>query len=348
MVAFDPASNKLLGQPITKRGTTLGCLFWIGEWIGFPGAYATSFSAIHQLLDHQIPVAIFDEIGDLHVPPALAGKGKLKIYTIAAQSAGAAVAHFLLKKGHTRVAFISPHYRNAWSVKRHIGITETYAKAGYRDAVVPATLAGYESGWELLFLFAEFDETQFEKIMEPNTPASILKEQVERYSSIRGSLKLPALDPLDADAIRKDLNLLLRLRTFGIDSNLFARIRSAVLDNAHDRTLDGYFYPLFAQVLAHRELTAWIADCDIVALKAIRFLGGRGLKVPQDISVVGFDNLPVASTNHLTTFSFEFPEIGRQMLQYVLKAEPHEYHARVVVEGIVVERESTAQARKLS
>jgi LacI family transcriptional regulator len=59
--------------------------------------------------------------------------------------------------------------------------------------------------------------------------------------------------------------------------------------------------------------TAVVAATDLVALGAIRAADERGLRVPEDVSVVGFTDVPVASlvTPPLTTVAEPHAEAGR-------------------------------------
>ena len=56
-------------------------------------------------------------------------------------------------------------------------------------------------------------------------------------------------------------------------------------------------YPFAKQLLArHKPFTALFAYNDISAIGAIRALQEQGLRVPQDVSVMGFDDLWVCSS----------------------------------------------------
>ncbi|PHV70435.1 LacI family transcriptional regulator [Sporanaerobium hydrogeniformans] len=59
--------------------------------------------------------------------------------------------------------------------------------------------------------------------------------------------------------------------------------------------------------------TAFVADNDIIALAAIKALKQHGYKVPQDISVIGFDDLPFCniSSPSLTTVRVFKQDMGR-------------------------------------
>lgn len=67
--------------------------------------------------------------------------------------------------------------------------------------------------------------------------------------------------------------------------------------------------------------TAIICGNDVLALGALIECGARGLGVPSDISVVGFDNLEISvhSNPPLTTIDVPAEEMGADAAEYVLK-----------------------------
>ena len=55
-------------------------------------------------------------------------------------------------------------------------------------------------------------------------------------------------------------------------------------------------YKATQQLIASgRQFTALFAEADVMAIGAIRALHNHGLRVPQDVSVMGFDGLPLSS-----------------------------------------------------
>jgi DNA-binding LacI/PurR family transcriptional regulator len=99
-----------------------------------------------------------------------------------------------------------------------------------------------------------------------------------------------------------------------------------------------------AQLLARRNPpTAVYAHSDEVALGAIRTIRRAGLRVPQDISVVGIDDHPLADLTDLTTVHQPVRAQGArtaEMLLKLLRGEPTD--TAVVVPTHLVVRGSTA------
>ena len=76
----------------------------------------------------------------------------------------------------------------------------------------------------------------------------------------------------------------------------------------------GSGYELGAQVAADPEMTAIFVANDQMALGALRALDEAGRRVPDDVSIVGFDAIPEGEffTPPLTTIHQDFIEIGRR------------------------------------
>lgn len=99
----------------------------------------------------------------------------------------------------------------------------------------------------------------------------------------------------------------------------------------------------------HPETTALFCANDEMAIGAIRALHERGLAVPEDVSVAGFDGIALSefSSPPLTTVHVDFEAIGRELVDALLSridsgGEPLE---RRVVPSRLVVRGSTGPAR---
>ncbi|WP_380175740.1 LacI family DNA-binding transcriptional regulator [Kineococcus sp. DHX-1] len=69
-----------------------------------------------------------------------------------------------------------------------------------------------------------------------------------------------------------------------------------------------------------QEVTALFVANDAMAIGALSALVGKGLRVPDDVSVVGFDDVPEAAyyAPPLTTVHQDFAEIGRRCVRVLL------------------------------
>ena len=108
-------------------------------------------------------------------------------------------------------------------------------------------------------------------------------------------------------------------------------------------------YPYAKELLArHRPFTALFAFNDVSAIGAMRAFQEAGLRVPADISVVGFDDIQGAAFHYpsLTTVRqplFRMGEIAAETLVERIEGRK-DYAQEIAVEPELVVRESTAQA----
>jgi DNA-binding LacI/PurR family transcriptional regulator len=111
-------------------------------------------------------------------------------------------------------------------------------------------------------------------------------------------------------------------------------------------------YPFTKQLLArNKPFTALFAYNDISAIGAIRALQEQGLRVPQDVSVMGFDDIPGAAFNTptLTTVRQPLARMGQVAAQTLLDriAGKNDYPSEIAIEPELVVRESTAKANRI-
>jgi DNA-binding LacI/PurR family transcriptional regulator len=97
----------------------------------------------------------------------------------------------------------------------------------------------------------------------------------------------------------------------------------------------------------HPDLTAILAETDMLAFGAQRLAAQRGLSVPGDLSLVGFDDIPPAARNDppLTTVRqplTEKGEVAYELLQELLAGDAPR---SVMLPVELVVRESTAPPR---
>ncbi len=123
-----------------------------------------------------------------------------------------------------------------------------------------------------------------------------------------------------------------------------------VISLVRDLTSPELGYPVVKQLLATRQpFTALVAFNDISAIGAIRALQDCNLRVPEDVSVVGFDDIKAAAYTlpRLTTIRQPLAEIGRIATQSLL----NRIHGTVIspdqieVEPELVVRESTGPVK---
>ncbi len=109
-------------------------------------------------------------------------------------------------------------------------------------------------------------------------------------------------------------------------------------------------YSVGAELIRAGAPTAVFAANDMIALGLIRAFAEKGLRVPQDVSVVGVDDVPGASNfiPPLTTVHHRFATLGAAIMESLLSViEGRNVTDRVIAPQLVV-RESTAPPRTVS
>lgn len=143
-----------------------------------------------------------------------------------------------------------------------------------------------------------------------------------------------------------------RLREAG-----FGRAASALgieTDAAHElsvvATLDGAYRESLALLRAAPSLAeAYFCANDIIALGFMRALRDMGRSVPEDVSIVGFDNLPMAGVFDppLTTIDVPKTRIGAMAIRLlddlIAGEDPAQLTVKVLMTGELVSRGSVAR-----
>lgn len=120
-------------------------------------------------------------------------------------------------------------------------------------------------------------------------------------------------------------------------------------DPAHTLSLppsmEGAFAGMSALLERRPELpTAFFADNDMIALGAMRALAQAGVRVPEDVSLVGFDDLPfcVISDPPLTTVQVRNRQMGQAAVRRLMELAEYgnEYCAKIQIASGFVERGS--------
>jgi LacI family transcriptional regulator len=115
---------------------------------------------------------------------------------------------------------------------------------------------------------------------------------------------------------------------------------------AVDTTFHGAYDDMLAHLAKAADLpTALFCGNDIMACGCLKALRARGVRVPEDVSLVGFDDLPLASVVDppLTTVQVSKAEIGRTAVTLLvnrIRQESSTPPVKVLIGGRLVERQS--------
>jgi DNA-binding transcriptional regulator YhcF (GntR family) len=262
---------------------------------------------IPSLTGFRRPVAVLDEMGS----PSLA-EMQQKYRTVQtfkhtiSQEAGKQMGYYLANLGHRRIAYFSPWHKNIWSINRIRGLKEIFLSLGYEKAVQPFTMPNVYQ--------MPFEEKETRLV---NSLISIIRKQGRNWDS--------SFPPLPE--VIKSMRPFIKT----VSWHQYTALK---------------MQPLFEKALADSSITAWVCSADEAALPAMDFLKRNKVKVPDDISLAGFDDIADAARNNLTTYNFNFSRLVHFMLSYIMNPSflPGGKKRRPVdLEGRIVERGTTGR-----
>jgi DNA-binding LacI/PurR family transcriptional regulator len=151
-----------------------------------------------------------------------------------------------------------------------------------------------------------------------------------------GRVSLEQVQAADYAATRDRVNgYFAALAAFGVDTARVP-IYETTMDPA---TVDAALAAIFA---APEPPTALLAQSDRMAMRALEWLKDRGIAVPGDVSVMGFDGVPEAALADppLTTVRQPIRDIGRRAVEIIVEHGPEIRREALAVDLVV--RSSTA------
>lgn len=117
----------------------------------------------------------------------------------------------------------------------------------------------------------------------------------------------------------------------------------------NDRDSEGHTFPTVK--LPEEMPTAFFCNCDEVAYAFINQLKSMGYKVPDDISIVGYDNhiYSTISTPRITTMDVNSYRMSNEAVEIIIKKiRDNNYRCgRVLVTGKLIERDSVRTLRNV-
>lgn len=93
----------------------------------------------------------------------------------------------------------------------------------------------------------------------------------------------------------------------------------------------------------HKLPEAFYISGDEKAVVALKTLHDLGIKVPEDISVMGFDNIPISEyyIPALSTVSFDYDLIAQKLLTSISNLIENKPTTSIKISGTLVIRQST-------
>lgn len=266
---------------------------------------------LRTLLEYGKPVVVLDEDGLYASGRAVPRRKNLRIFPVGySPSIGVEMGRLLVGLGHRRVAYLDPYPNVLWSQNRLEGLRKAYRAAGSADAVVHVPI-------------------------EPPSPGPLYDASGRYMGDVAASLA----DAFDTrDRVQAELARIVRTdKSLALAVDLMAWYETDSLTKVVTAAVDS--------ILPRTDITAFVAASDAVAVAAILRLEAKGLRVPADRSVAGFDDGYVAHLFDLTTYNFNGAASVQAMVDFIVSPgwRPLAVAPDCVVEvdGYVKERATT-------
>jgi DNA-binding LacI/PurR family transcriptional regulator/DNA-binding transcriptional regulator YhcF (GntR family) len=337
-------------DPVSAAGRSKGDDATIGHIVNLPWFSGEEherrvYEIIAGISSQKRPLAILDSSGELTLSHVAGPADRMRVFTIASWLAGRQVADHLLGLGHTRIAYISLIHDYAWSKRRLSGIVKRFKEAGFPDGVVPIVIDNVEQTLREGLQIGSFPPEDNERILAIQSPREQLGYLRKYYEGVKGA---PGWSDELIESIRKDIAALLRLDQKDIKSDIVTHMRETAMERMTARRNDSLITPLFERALGDAGITAWVAANDGMAQSALRYLSSKHVRVPRDVSVVGFDNMPKSFEMKLTTYDFNMSGIIHNMLWFIQHYDERKntrFYDPMEVAGMVITRGTTGRAQ---
>jgi len=103
------------------------------------------------------------------------------------------------------------------------------------------------------------------------------------------------------------------------------------------------------QIMRDDKVTAWVCAADHQAYRLMQEMAARGIRVPDDCSVTGFDGLePPQGLRRLASIRVPHEDIGAAAVARLLSriVHPNSPRRKILVEGLLVEGETVGPPAK--
>lgn len=299
-----------------RRETVLGFVVWTMALDGFD-----LDGLLFELAEHRRPIAILDEGSNYRIPARL--RAPIKMFQpVIGRGASREVARLLLNLGHRTVAYISHVGDAGWSQERLAGLREEFAKAGVGDSERAVVEVSSDSPARVPFRRQQSDTLA--TFWEYSQYVELLKER---------------------EWVRESTSQ-------GFTEGTIRMLRQQFHQVRQDQVIRDAVFPLFDRAVQYRDVTAWVGASDEVALQALEFLQLKGRRVPEDFSVVGFDNSVDATVRGVTSYNFNSSAHMHALITHILDPHRDPWDPRsdepIRIQGFINERITTARARASS
>ncbi len=279
----------------------------VGYVVWIRGIHTDRLVALLARLEHtRLPVAVMDEDGTEPLLRPLERNARARQFLVATSStAGQAMGELLVRLGHRRASYLTPVGMRRYCRIRYEGLARAFEDAGMGGAVDR---------------LAPGDANGFEGIVASHM-------QSPAFVRLTGDLEHFARTVVPSAQASSD-----KFYTFYTDTYLLRR------------AIQTQLFPVLDRAVLDRGVTALVGVNDWTALVAMAHARERGVRVPEDLSIAGFDDTFEAFSHGLTSYDYNMPALVGAMLEHILSPPParrREPLPPLEVPGIVRMRMST-------
>ena len=343
---FDPFHpSALIELRATIEATPRICGFVVNFWKPWDEAgFGRWLDLLRYLCTTRLPIVLIDQSGATEFPSDITANRFVRILRIAGVSAGERVADFLIAKGHLQIAYLTPMENVHWSQNRSRCLRQRLQKYGNANADIkvfgPADAADTN---DLVLAILGLGPTGIERLYRERLSTHERGDLVQRLTQENfQSLRAAVARGKPAATLHALAAFLSRLADRPHDPAIFDAILEALIHNASNTAGIPHLNALFERVYRESTATVWVCSDDKTGIRAVEFLRRKGRKVPENISVFGFENWRESHEMHLSTYDFNMPGMVQQALLMILDEKARKARPAVSeVEGFVVERRTT-------
>ncbi len=208
------------------------------------------------------------------------------------------------------------------------------------------------------------DDPYYKELIDTNIPCVIVDIITEMNNGLIGSVSIDNAEASREMAVyliernHQDIVIMAGTKETYVNAERIKGVQKAFKANdlklCEENVLYAEFSEQEAYILAEKYLqtkqpTAFLCFSDLMAFGVMRAVKEAGLRIPEDISITGFDDLVLSGYTQpkLTTIRQDFIEIGRlsaQLLQSLMENKLDKKH--IYVDYQLLERESVKAIRK--
>jgi LacI family transcriptional regulator len=262
------------------------------------------------------------------------------------------IARSLKARSSTAVGIIVPDLTNPFYAELAAGAERAASALGYAALITHTECAApTEEDAARAFIERRVDGVIVGGVsLGSSMPTMLLDRDIPVVVASFGEAEDPRLGVIDHDDFKAMEEVVDHLYDLG--HRRLAFVSHHLREQSGERRLLGFEAALARRGLVPVALgdgaTALAAHNDMLAIATIDRLERQGLRVPEDISVVGYDDIPLAAHRRirLTTVHSDAAEMGRRAVELVLGAARESRHVahREIQSARLVVRSTTARA----